>query len=201
MRTRNLRPQNFRKTVVRLFSYFRFNLGLFIGGIFFILVGAVARIAANSLLSPIIDSLVSEGVSSQFIKYLIAMIVVVILISLGEYLGNLSMAQLAQRTIHRIRAEMFSHVEKLPLSFFDQHSHGELMSTFTNDVDMLNQSLEQSVSQTLISIVTVVGTFTMMLIISPLLTLIVIFMLAIMLMATRYVGRSHHATSVPSRHS
>lgn len=189
MRTRNLRPQNFRKTVVRLFSYFRFNLGLFIGGIFFILVGAVARIAANSLLSPIIDSLVSEGVSSQFIKYLIAMIVVVILISLGEYLGNLSMAQLAQRTIHRIRAEMFSHVEKLPLSFFDQHSHGELMSTFTNDVDMLNQSLEQSVSQTLISIVTVVGTFTMMLIISPLLTLIVIFMLAIMLMATRYVGK------------
>ena len=52
-------------------------------------------------------------------------------------------------------------MERLPLAYFDRHSHGELMSTFTNDVDMLNQSLEQSVAQVIISVVTVLGTFIM----------------------------------------
>ena len=68
------------------------------------------------------------------------------------------MAGLAQKIIHRIREEMFAHMEKLPISYFDTHSHGELMSSFTNDVDMLNQSLEQAVSQIIVSIVTIVGT-------------------------------------------
>ena len=61
-------------------------------------------------------------------------------------------------------------MEKLPITFFDRHAHGELMSTFTNDVDILNQSLEQSLSQIVISVITVIGTFIMMVYISPLLT-------------------------------
>lgn len=83
---------------------------------------------------------------------------------------------------------MFAHMQKLPVSFFDTHSHGELMSTFTNDVDMLNQSLEQSVSQVMISFITVVGTFIMMLVISPLLTLIVAVSLALMILLIRFIG-------------
>ncbi|HQB63607.1 MAG TPA: ABC transporter ATP-binding protein, partial [Sedimentibacter sp.] len=70
-----------------------------------------------------------------------------------------------------------------------KHSHGELMSTFTNDVDMLNQSLEQSVSQILITSVTVVGTFIMMLVLSPVLTAVVAVMLAVMLYSVRFVGK------------
>lgn len=188
-KARQLRPQNLRKTLVRLFSYFKYNKVLFISGLFFIFLGAIARIMANSLLSPIIDSLVTDHQMSKFIMYLFIMGIVVVIISIGEYLGNLFMARLAQRTIHKIREEMFARVQELPLSFFDQKTHGELMSTFTNDVDMLNQSLEQSVSQVIISIVTVLGTFTMMLVISPILTVIVVFMLAIMLASTRYIGK------------
>ena len=184
-----LRPQNMRGTLIRLFSYFRYNKALFISGIFFIIIGSLGSIVANSLLSPIIDALVTEHNQGLFIKYLIAMVVVVLFIVVGQYVGNLFMARLAQRTIHQIREEMFAHMEQLPLAYFDQHSHGELMSTFTNDVDMLNQSLEQSVSQIIISLVTVVGTFIMMLVISPALTLIVVMMLAVMLTSTRFIGR------------
>lgn len=186
---RQLRPKNLKQTVLRLFGYFRFNKLLLISGLFFIVLGALARIGANGLLSPIIDSLVLEDGMGLFVKYLLLMATTVVAIAVGEYLGNLFMARLAQRTIHQIRGDMFSQVEKLPISFFDRHSHGELMSTFTNDVDMLNQSLEQSVSQILISVVTVVGTFIMMFIISPILTLVVVFMLVVMLFATRYVGK------------
>jgi len=186
---RSLRPKDPKKTLLRLFSYFRFNKGLFFGGILFIVLGTVAQIAANGMLSPIIDTLVEGRSKSLLIKYIAIMAVLVIAISFGEYIGNLFMAKLAQRTVHKIREDMFSHMEKLPLSYFDKQSHGDLMSTFTNDVDMLNQSLEQSVSQVIISVVTVVGTFIMMLVLSPILTLVVAVMLVVMMFFVNYIGR------------
>ena len=84
---------------------------------------------------------------------------------------------------------MFSHMEKLPISYFDRNSHGDLMSTFTNDVDMLNQAFEQGIPQITVSVITVVGTFIMMLFLSPLLTIVVVIMLVVMLIFTKYVGK------------
>lgn len=188
-KNKQLRPKNTKKTILRLFSYFKFNKLLFFSGIFFIIISSISTIGTNGMLSPIIDSLVLDEGMEIFVKYLLIMVVLVIIASLGQYLGNLFMAKLAQRTVHKIREEMFSHMEKLPLSFFDSHTHGDLMSTFTNDVDMLNQSLEQSVSQVLVSIVSVIGTFIMMIILSPILTLIVAIMLVVMLFVIRYVGK------------
>lgn len=176
-----LRPKDPKRTLLRLFSYFKYNKLLFISGLFFIILGSLAQIAANAMLSPIIDTLLENRGMGLFIKYIFIMAGLVIFISIGQYLGNLFMAKLAQSTVHKIREEMFSHMEKLPLSFFDKHSHGELMSTFTNDVDMLNQALEQSASQVAISVVMVAGTFAMMLYLSPIMTLVVIGMLIIML--------------------
>lgn len=186
---RKLRPNDPKRTLIRLFSYFKFNKALFFGGISFIILSSIAQIAANGMLSPIIDSLVEDNDMALFIRYLFIMGAFVILISIGQYLGNLFMARLAQNTVHKIREDMFSHVEKLPISFFDTHSHGEMMSTFTNDVDMLNQSLEQSVSQVTISVITVVGTFSMMIYLSPILTLVVVGMLIVMLTSVKYVGK------------
>lgn len=186
---KRLRPQDPKKTIIRLFGYFKYNKILFIAGLMSVILSSVAQIAANGMLSPIIDSLVLHHDTGMFKKYLLIMAGLVLTISIGQYLGSLLMARLAQRTIHKIREDMFSHMERLPISFFDSRTHGELMSTFTNDVDMLNQSLEQSVSQVTISIVSVAGTFIMMLILSPILTLVVVSMLIVMLSATRYVGK------------
>ncbi|MBZ2174623.1 ABC transporter ATP-binding protein/permease [Schnuerera sp. xch1] len=186
---RQLRPSNPKKTIMRLFGYFKFNKALFFRGVFFVILGSIAQIAANGMLSPIIDTLVGDYDTSQFVRYIIIMGIFVILIAVGQYLGNLFMAKLAQKTIHKIRADMFSHMERLPVSYFDTHSHGDLMSTFTNDVGMLNQSLEQSVSQITISIVTVVGTFGMMIYLSPMLTLVVVAMLIVMLGVVKYIGK------------
>lgn len=183
------RPTDPKKTLLRLFSYFKFNKLLFFGGIFFIIISSVAEVAINGMLSPIIDTLVGDFRLQKFLMYLSIMGILVIFVALSQYLGNLFMSRLAQKTVHKIREEMFSHMEKLPISFFDKNLHGDLMSTFTNDVDMLNQSLEQSASQILVSIVTVVGTFIMMLILSPIMTLVVIAMLVIMLFAIKTIGK------------
>ncbi|MDD4088855.1 MAG: ABC transporter ATP-binding protein [Tissierellia bacterium] len=189
MNQKQLKPKDPKKTLLRLFSYFKFNIVLFFGGIFFIIIGSLAEISINGMLSPVIDTFVGEHDHELFIKYLFIMAAMVVVISISQYIGNLSMAKLAQKTVHKIREDMFSHMEKLPVSYFDKHSHGELMSTFTNDVDMLNQTLEQSVSQILISFVTVVGTFAVMLVLSPILTAVVVVMLAIMLYSVRFVGK------------
>jgi len=186
---RRLRPKDTKSTLIRLFSYFKFNKVLFFGGIFFIIVASASQIAANGMLSPIIDTIVYGNNTAQVIKYLLIMGAIVITISFTQYLGNLFMARLAQRTVHKIREDMFSHMQKLPISYFDKQSHGDLMSTFTNDVDMLNQSLEQSVSQVIIAVITVVGSFTMMFILSPILTFIVILMLGVMFASVKYVGQ------------
>ena len=186
---KQLRPKDTKRTLLRLFSYFKYNALLFFGGIFFIIVASMTEVGINGMLSPVIDTLVGDHDVNLFIKYLLIMVVMVIVVAITQYLGNLFMARLAQRTVHKIREDMFSHMEKLPISYFDKHSHGELMSTFTNDVDMLNQSLEQSVSQIIISFVTVVGTFTMMLVLSPTLTLAVVAMLAVMLTSVKYIGK------------
>lgn len=186
---KQLKPRDPKKTLIRLFSYFRFNRILFFSGILFIILGSVAEIGINGMLSPIVDELVGNFNLGRFITFLAIMGLMVIVAAASQYVGSLFMAKLAQKTVHKIREDMFSHMEKLPISYFDRHSHGDLMSTFTNDVDMLNQSLEQSVSQILISVVTVVGTFAMMLFLSPLLTLIVAIMLALIMVVVKNVGQ------------
>jgi len=183
------KPNDPKRTLMRLFSYFKYNKVLFFGGIFSIILSAIARIGSNSMLSPIIDTLVVDHDRALFIRYIMIMVGLVVTISISQYIGDLSMARLAQKTIHKIREDMFSHMEKLPIPFFDRHAHGELMSTFTNDVDILNQSLEQSLSQIVISVITVIGTFIMMVYISPLLTSIVVFMLVVMLVSVRIIGK------------
>lgn len=193
-KVRGLKPRDPVKTIKRLFSYFRFNKLLLVVGILSIIISSFAQIAANAMLSPIIDSLAMDKDINLFIRYLVIMAVIVICIALFQYLGNLFMARLAQRTIHRIRQDMFAHMEKLPLSFFDTRSHGELMSTFTNDVDMLNMTLEQSISQVILSFISVVGTFAVMISLSPILTLVVVVMLFVMFGAIRYVGKRSAAS-------
>jgi len=183
-----LKPKNPVKTIIRLFKYFKYNKLLFFSGITAIILASLAEIGITGMFSPIIDVFVSHGEKSEAVRYILILAGLVVITAIGNYYGNRSMARLAQKTIHKIREDMFSHMQKLPISFFDTHSHGELMSTFTNDVDMLNQSLEQSVSQVLISIITVAGTFIMMLIISPLLTLIVAFSLSLMILLIRFIG-------------
>lgn len=185
----HLRPKDPKKTLIRMFSYFRYNKIMFFAGIFFIILSSAAQIGANGMLSPIIDSFVKNSDRSVFIKYVLIMAVIVGVIAIGQYLGSMFMAKLAQSTVHRIREDMFSHMEKLPVSYFDKHSHGDLMSTFTNDVDMLNQSLEQSVSQVIISVVSVVGSFGVMLYLSPILTAVVVIMLVVMFASIKYVGK------------
>lgn len=188
MKKEKLLPNKPGQTIARLFSYFRFHKLAFFLGIFMIIASSVAQIAANGMLSPVIDTIIETQNIASIQRYLWIMIALVATIIFCQYFGNRAMAKIAQSIIHQLREELFAKIQSLPIAFHDSHGHGELMSTFTNDMDILNQSLEQSVAQILISIVTLVGTLSMMIYLSPVLTIIVVVTLLLMLFVVRFIA-------------
>ncbi len=183
-----LMPSNPMKTVKRLLTYYRSHRIKFALGIFLVILGTAAQVAANGMLSPIIDSVAIHSSVPLLVRNLMIMGGLVIGVALFQYLGNLAMARLALQITHRIRRELFSKVQRMPVSYHDQKGHGTIMSSFTNDVDQLNTALEQSTAQIITSLITVVGTMAMMIFLSPLLTLVVLLLMGLSLVLVKGVA-------------
>lgn len=100
---------------------------------------------------------------------------------LGTYAQNRIMINVAQGTMRRLRDDMFAHMEKLPIRYFDTHSHGDIMSIYTNDVDTLRQLISQSIPQLINSSITIVSVFISMIVLNIPLTALTILMVFVML--------------------
>ena len=107
----------------------------------------------------------------------------------ASYAYNRLMINVSQGTMLRLRKQIFERMEQLPISYFDTHSHGELMSVFTNDVDSLRQMISTAMAQVFSSIITIVATFTSMVVLSVPLTLVSIFIAVVMMVATTKLGQ------------
>lgn len=106
----------------------------------------------------------------------------------ATYLQNLIMIYVTQGCLKDLRNELFEHMQKLPIKYFDTHAHGDIMSVYTNDIDTLRQMVSQSIPQIVNSAVTIVSVFTNMVILSIPLTLVTLIMIGIMLFATKYAA-------------
>jgi len=107
---------------------------------------------------------------------------------LAAYLQNLIMIYVTQGCLRDLRNELFEHMEKLPIKYFDTHAHGDIMSVYTNDIDTLRQMVSQSIPQVVNSFVTIVSVFTSMIILSVPLTFVTLLMVVVMLCATKYAA-------------
>lgn len=182
------KPKNIWSTLKRLLKYLSAYRLILVVAVVMIIISAVANIAGTWYLKPMINGLVVGADLGQLAGFIAQMAVIYILAVITSYVSSLLMVHLAQKTTNRIRADLFNHMQDLPLRFFDSKSHGELMSRFTNDVDNVNLALEQSLAQSINSGISVVGTFIMMLVLSPILTILVVLMLIIMLWIIKVVG-------------
>ena len=99
------------------------------------------------------------------------------------------MINVSQGTMLRLRKMVFERMEKLPISYFDQHAHGETMSVYTNDIDSLRQMISTSISQVFNSAITIAVTFTSMIVMSIPLTLVSIVMAIVMMVVTTRLGK------------
>ena len=110
---------------------------------------------------------------------------------LAGYVYNRIMVNISQGTMKKLRIEIFTHMESLPIKYFDTHAHGDIMSVYTNDVDTLRQLIGQSIPQIVNSLVTVVSTFVMMIVLDIPLTLITVIMVVVsMFVSAKLAGRS-----------
>lgn len=133
----------------------------------------------------------SQADFSGLLHYLIKVAIILFAGVIASYLYNRFMVVIGQGILKKIRDEMFSHMQKLPIRYFDTHSHGDIMSHYTNDTDTLRQMISQSIPQLLNSVMTIVVVFISMLSISFWLTLIVIaFVFIILKVIGSVAGRS-----------
>ncbi len=187
------KPQNAGKTLMRLFSYVVKNKLLLILVILLVIASSLAGVTGTYLLTPIINEIgemLNTGSRdfSVIIGYLIVLGIMYIFGAGAQYAYSRLMLNVAQGTLNLLRKDLFDHLQELPIKYFDTHTHGELMSRFTNDVDTIREAISQGLVQTISSLMTVIGIFCMMLYISPALTCLIIGMLFIMLLIIKFIG-------------
>ncbi|MCD7872775.1 MAG: ABC transporter ATP-binding protein, partial [Clostridiales bacterium] len=168
------------KTLKRLLSYMGSYKLTLVFAFVCIIISAGASVASSMFIETLIDNYItpllaqSSPVFSGLLKVLCFMAAIYLIGTLCTWLYNRAMVNIAQGTLKSIRDEMFEKMQSLPVKFFDTHSHGDVMSLYTNDTDTLRQMIAQSMAQLISCLCTVIAVFCCMLYESVYLTLIVI---------------------------
>ena len=154
-----------------------------------VVISAIAALIGPFIIGKIIDHYVMQKQFDGIVTPILWLIGVYIILSTALFLQSYWMIGIAQQTIYRMRTSLFSHMLRLPISFFDKRQHGELMSRATNDVETVSATLNSAFIQVFSSVLTLVGTFVVMLILSPLLTFITMLIIPIMFWAMGWITR------------
>ena len=183
------RPKDTKKTLKHLFSYLGLHKWSFVCVAILVFISAGANIAGTYLLKPVINHFIMPGDMNGLIKAVTGMGIMYFTGATCTLLYNRLMVKTSQKVILEIRNDLFAHTQKLPLSYFDAHTHGELMSRFTNDVDTIQEAMNNSFAMIIQSFIMLTGTIIMMMVLSIRLSLIVIVFLIIMFFFIRFNGK------------
>jgi len=185
-----------KKTGKRLFKLvFGSHKATFILVIATIIVSSLAMVEATLFLKTLVDGYIVpmlKGGSRDFSGLAQAILRIAVILGLGaaaSYLTQRLMVNVANDTLRDIRTEMFAKMERLPISYFDRHPHGEIMSRFTNDTDTLQQMISQSIVQVMSSMLTIVMVFFAMLNLSWILTIVVLLFVGLMIGSSKSIGK------------
>lgn len=191
------KPKNAKGTFRRILKYFKPYRGQLVLVLIGLLASVAANIAGTYMLVPIINEYIVPWIGNAnpdftgLIGQLTVMAVVYTAGILGTFMYNRLMINVSTGTLLKLRLEMFTKMQTLPISYFDRRTHGEIMSTYTNDTDVMREMISQGLPSFISSAVRIVGVFTMMIVLNPILTGIAILMLVIMMLITKAIaGRS-----------
>lgn len=188
------KAQNPARTLLRLFRYFKHCRLILISAVISILLYSVATIAASYCMRPLVNLLEAStfSMSETYAKYLALLLGLAglyLLSAVTNYLLNRLMLECSTVIMRELRTELFAKLQKLPVSYFDENTNGSLMSYFTNDIEATNELLQHSITQMLISVVSLIGTILMMLVLSMKLFSIMVVLAALVLLIVRYITK------------
>ena len=189
-------------TVKRLFAFIMKNYKVHIGVVLVcIVISSVTSLASSLFTRSLIDDYITPMLSSSALgsalgpdyhPLAIALVKLGAIILAGVIAGyayNMIMIFVGQGTMRKLRESLFYKMEKLPLSYFDSHAHGDIMSVYTNDIDTLRQVIGNSVPRLFQSLITIVATFISMIVLSIPLTVIAVIMAFVMFKVTTSLGK------------
>lgn len=191
------RPQVNPNTLKRLLSYLSVYKTRVILVVICILLSAIANVMSSLFIQRLIDDYISpllleaNPVFDALFRAIVQMACIYVIGVVASFIYNRTMAVISQGILKKIRDDMFAHMQKLPIKYFDTHTHGDVMSHYTNDTDALRQMLSQSLPQLLSSSVTIVAVFVSMLYLSLWMTLfIIVFLFLILKVVKSIAGKS-----------
>lgn len=183
----NAKPQAGKKTFLRLAGYLtRDRLLLAVIGLL-ILINIAASLTGSYMLRPIINNYIIPGDWHGLVRILLLLAAIYLTGVAALYIEYRMLNKIGQNTVARMRADLFRKMERLPVSYFDTHQAGDLMSRYTNDIDRISDALTDSLSDMLSSALTVIGIFCLMLVISPVLTLVTLVTVPVMFLSARLI--------------
>ncbi len=194
--TNHQKPKDIRRTLGRLLKYMIYEKWLMFLVVIFVIISSLAGVVGTYYLKPLINNdivpLIGQPLDAlslaPMIRTLTVMGIIYLIGAIAAFLYNRFMVVVANHTLYVVRKDLFDRLQDLPIGYFDTHTHGELMSRFTNDADTLREAMTNGVTQLLASSVSVVGTFAMMLVLSPVLTILIVVMLLIMFRVIKFIG-------------
>lgn len=186
------KPKNLKTTLKRLWFFVGKEKKLLATVFIFILIDAVLSLVSPYLIGRSIDTMATDSgvVNFGFLKITIVVLLVAYVMSGGlTFLEGWVMAGVSQRIVGSLREALFAKLQKLPVAFFDSHTHGELMSRLVNDIDNVSNSISQSITQLMSGIIILIGSFVMMLYLSPILTLASLITVPLIFLLTRTITK------------
>ena len=182
------KPKDLKRTMRHLMHYLGGHKWMFLLVALLVLISTGANILGTYLLKPVINRFILPGDVKGLLTAVVGMGILYLCGVAATFGYNQLMVMTAQKVIKEIRHDLFAHVQKLPLKYFDAHTHGELMSRFTNDVDTVQEAMNSSFAMLIQSFLMLVGTISMMLVLSVRLTLIVVVFLLLMAAFIKFNG-------------
>ena len=182
------KPKDLKGTLKKLMVYIKYKKGLFISLMFIMFLSTVAGLLSPIIQKEVIDSLDKTNIDFSWdraLQYLLYLIIVYVITIVLSYLQQLISARLSQEIVKKIRNDLFSKFVKLPIKFLDTHSHGDLMSRMTNDVENISNTISQSIASLISGVMMIIGTFIIMLYYSWLLTLVSLVSVALTLTVSK----------------
>lgn len=187
-----VKPKNLKATMLRLWQYFGKERKLLLLLFSFIILDTGIGLSVPFLIGHAIDAMKSPlgGVDFNLLWIVVVTLgVAYITDSVIIFFQGWLMAGVSQRIVMNLRRALFSKLQKLPVSFFDFHTHGELMSRLSNDIENVSSTVSQSTIQLMAGIITILGSLIMMLVLSPLLTLASIVTVPLVFLLTRTIAK------------
>ena len=191
MRGDGRKAQNPKQTFSRLLAYMGQYRTTMIAVVVFIFLSAIAQAVSSSSLGTLVDSYIQpmlDGKSVNLIGFLCLLAAIYLVGILSSFLYNFLMVRVGQGTQKKIRDDMFTHMQTLPIRYFDTHPAGDVMSRYTSDIDTLRQMISQSIPQCISSAATLLVVFIAMLIASPILTAVMLLTVSAIVLVTKVVA-------------